>query len=146
MALNLNQDSKNNGILEILLIIFRRLVALFLIGFAILYWTKILGLSGNPDLRIDTMSEPWQIASAVLAVIMPVAAIGLWGLFPWGTSSWLLIIAIELSMYWWRSDIFGSPAYIVQFHLICLATYFALKLAMMVQKRNKTNKNNAIAS
>jgi len=135
LQIELKKHRHQSGLTNLLLVILKRLVAIFLLVFAVLYWARIVGAFEASSMRFDTMSEPWQIASVVLAVTMPIAAIGLWGLFSWGTSTWLLIVLIELSMFVWLKEYFGEAYYIVLFHSISLATYIALKLSLMVTRK-----------
>ena len=77
MRLDTAQDDKPKGLVENLQVIFLRMVALFLLAFALVYWAMLTGtLPANP-IRFDTMPEYWRIASLVMAVILPVAAVGL---------------------------------------------------------------------
>ena len=85
--------------LGLILVIFRRIVALGLLALALVYWMQIVGYAGPEGMRFDTMSEEWRVASSVLAVLLPIAVVGLWGLFPWGTSTWLFTIVIHLTMH-----------------------------------------------
>ncbi len=135
MEIRLSNKRRFNSPLGLLLAIFRRLVALILIAFGLNYWMRIIGMSGVEGLRFDTMSEPWQAASCFLAVLLPIAAIGLWGLFSWGTSIWLIAVAVELSLYLGMPETFGTAPQIVLFHLLSLAFYVAVKGLMLMQRR-----------
>lgn len=135
MEIRLADKRKYATGLGYLLAIFRRLVALFLLWFGLMYWMRIVGLSGVEGLRFDTMTEAWQAASCVMAVMLPIAAIGLWGLFTWGTSIWLITVAVELSLYLGWPEIFGQATQVVWFHAVCLAVYVTIKLMMMLSRR-----------
>ncbi len=118
-----------------MLVLLRRMIALFFIVFALLYWARIVGLNvvTSADLdqtRIDQMPEHWQVASVILAVAMPIASIGLWGLFSWGTSIWLAVVSFELVMFVGFPGRFGHSPDIVWFHVACLITYISIKLAI----------------
>lgn len=120
-----------------LLVVLKRTVALFFVFFAVHYWAQIVGLANPGRGGITTMSEHWQIASVILAVTMPVAAIGLWGLFAWGTSTWLAVIILELVMLTRFSDPFSIAAFMIWFHVACMGIYITIKFGMMIRRRRK---------
>lgn len=137
MEISLQKNQEKSGLANLLLIILRRMIALFFLYFTIVYWAKIVGLGSPLSQAFDTMSVHWQVASVLLAVALPTAAIGLWSLFSWGTISWLSVIVINFTMYFAMSDKFGYEQDIVVFHIVCLAVYIALKLYLRVQSRNR---------
>jgi len=102
---------------------FIRLLAIAFVGFTLMSWVRVIGYFPGSEYRFDTMSEHWKIAGAILAVLHPVAAVGLWTLLPWGQVVWALAIAIEVSMYTWFSSLFGTNPLLVYFHLACIAVY-----------------------
>lgn len=112
--------------------VFLRGVALVLIVFALGYWLSIIGLYPERAPRFDLMAEHWQIASATLAVLMPVAAIGLWGMFPWGVFLWFSAVVIETIMYLGLPQLFGKQEIIVLFHLLAVLAYLILKTVLVV--------------
>ena len=127
MEIDLYRRKRDQGLIGATLVIFKRMVALFLLIFALGYWARITGLYPGGGLQFDTMPEHWRIASTVLAVMLPVSALGLWGQFSWGTISWLLTVAIELSMYLGLPERFAGGREVVWFHLVAVAVYFGLK-------------------
>jgi hypothetical protein len=139
LEISLQRNQEKNGLANLLLVVLRRMIALFFLVFTIFYWARIVGLYPTNAQPFNGMSVHWQVASVVLSVALPTAAIGLWGLFSWGTLSWLAVMGIELTMFIGMSDKFGQDQQVVIFHLTCLATYFALKLYLKIQSRKKTN-------
>lgn len=127
MELELYRRKRDQGLIGAALVVFKRMVALFLIVFALGYWARITGLWPGGGLQFDTMPEHWRIASTVLAVMLPVSALGLWGQFSWGTISWLLTVSIELVMYLGLPERFAGGREVVWFHLAAMIVYFALK-------------------
>ena len=128
MEISLKKSPPKSGMATLLLVILRRMIALFFLVFTLVYWARIVGMFPGTETRFDTLSQHWQVASVILAVAMPVAALGLWGLFSWGTLSWLAVIAVELTMYVGMPEKYGHPQYVIWFHLACLASYIAIKL------------------
>jgi hypothetical protein len=117
--------------------IFLRVIALFLILFAIQYWMRLTGFFDGADFRFDTMQPHWRYAASALAVLFPVAALGLWGGYSWGVVVWLIAALIELLMYLWFRDLFGTQILRSLFHLSALAGLVAFRAAMweMANKR-----------
>ena len=108
---------------------FIRLLAVVFVGFAILSWLRIIGFFPGDNWRFDTMSDAWKIAGAVLAVLHPVVAVGLWTLLSWGQVVWVLAIAIEITMYGLFPGFFGTNPMLVNFHLGCIAVFLVLRAA-----------------
>ena len=127
MSLELQEPGKAERFREFLYATFLRMVALVLLFHAITFWLYLTGAM-SPDMRFDTMPEHWQIAATVLAVVMPVAALGLWGRFPWGAALWFIVMGIELFMFYWRTDLFGQNMAIVAFHVLTFAIFLVFKL------------------
>lgn len=113
--------------LEIALVWYLRLLALCFIGFAALYWLRVSGFYDGANWRYDTMSLQWKIASVLLSVLMPVAAVGLWSALSWGQVVWTMAVFTELMMYTWFPEYFGTNANIVWFHLATIAIYLILQ-------------------
>ena len=132
MPIELNKKQEGSGLFDFLQMVFYRLIALYLLIFAIQYWIRIVGLMEGPQARFDTMAEHWQIAAVTLSVIMPVAALGLWGRFPWGPLVWMLVIATELTMYIGFPELFGVKNGAVIFHLICLGLYMLFLVSEVI--------------
>jgi hypothetical protein len=106
-----------------------RAVALFLILLALQYWMKLIGATGTEAMRFDTMPEHWRLAASVLAVAMPVAALGLWAGSSWGLVIWIPIIAGEVTMYGMLTGLFGNGDIRIAVHLSALLLYCLLLLA-----------------
>ncbi len=137
LEITLKNQNEKAGLGALLLILLRRLIALVFIFYAITYWARIVAFGDFVGAGIDTMPTHQQVVSVILAVTMPIAAIGLWGLFSWGTSTWLAVLAFEFTLFYIYPDLYGAAPYIVLFHLVSLATYLAIKATMMVT-RNKS--------
>lgn len=118
------------GRVDALYVLFLRVVALLLIVFAIQYWVRLLGVQEGADYRFDTMSEHWRLASSVFAVLLPVAALGLWGGYAWGVVLWLLAAAIEIGMHTWLAPLYGRADLLLGFHLTAMVVLVSFRLAM----------------
>ncbi len=67
---------------------FMRLLALLALAGGVFYWVRLIGLRPGLLWRFDLMPWMWQTAAAALAVLLPVAATGLWMRAPWGAVLW----------------------------------------------------------
>lgn len=79
-------------------------VAMFAVG--IQYWIALIGV--EPQERFDLMPIWWQTVAPALAVLYPVAGIGLWLLAGWGPAVWILLVLVEAVMHLGFPDLFGS--------------------------------------
>jgi len=123
------------GLLGSVAAVFPRVIAICLVFFALQYWMRLIGFHDGPEFRFDTMPEHWRIAAASLAVLFPVAALGLWGGFSWGIVVWVLAAAIEIAMHTWFAGLFGRSDYVVGFHLATLTLFAALTLVARLARR-----------
>ena len=110
-------------------VIFLRMIALFLLIFTIQYWMRAIGLYEGPEVRFDTMQTHWQIVVAVLSVLLPVAALGLWGLFSWGVPVWIITAVVQLGMHVGFADLYGTQRLTVAFYAASLAVYVFIRVA-----------------
>ncbi|MBL4598308.1 MAG: hypothetical protein JKY82_11915 [Rhizobiaceae bacterium] len=118
-----------HSLLETLYIVFLRGVALVFVYFALQYWMRLIGIYDGPDYQFDTMAEHWRVAAAVLAVLLPITALGLWGLFSWGPVVWIFAICIEVGMHMGLPQLFGEQQMLMLFHAICLMVFLVLQVA-----------------
>ncbi len=130
----MNAGAKRVGLAYLL---FLRIVALFMLAMAIQYWMRLTGVFSGPDMRFDLMAQHWRLASASLAVLAPVAALGLWGQLPWGIVVWLLVVAVELTMFAGFPELFGADLPRVAFHAGCLTLFVGFRLAMRFMPNKK---------
>ena len=122
---------------EIIHVIFLRAMALVFVYFALQYWLRVVGYYEGADFQFDTMSDYWRVASAVLSVLLPVTALGLWGLFSWGPVVWIFAICIEAGMYLGLPQSFGEQPMLMIFHLACVVLFLILQVTkyIIVNKR-----------
>jgi hypothetical protein len=93
---------------------------MFLIVFALQYWMRLTGIFSGPQYRFDTMAEHWRIATLAMAVGLPVTALGLWSGASWGIVLWFPVAAIELVMYLWLDELYGTAPFKVSFHIVTI--------------------------
>ena len=89
----------DTGALEASFRLFMRLVALSCLVAGLQYWGRLIGLSDGGMSRFDLIPYYWQLASAALAVLLPVAAVGLWMQVSWGPVIWVVAAGSEIVMH-----------------------------------------------
>lgn len=109
---------------------FLRFIAIVLLLMALQYWARLIGVFDGPEYRFDTMSEHWRVAASLLAVGLPIAALGLWTNSYWGIVLWVLAVIVEFVMHVWLQGLFGPAPLRLAFHLICLIIFFASQAAI----------------
>lgn len=123
---------REQGRIELACLLFQRVVAMLMIALALQYWMRLTGFSSGAEFRFDTMSEHWRFAASVMAVLLPVAALGLWGGYAWGVVLWVTAVAIEFSMHVILSDDFGRADIRVAFLIFGLLAYGTLRVALRI--------------
>ncbi len=126
----ISAKQRQKGRVDFIFLACQRIVALLLIGLAIQYWMRLIGIFEGPQFRFDTMPEHWRFAASALAVLLPATALGLWGGSTWGTVLWLVVIALELAMHTWFADLFGRADLRVIFHIASLVMLLGFAAAM----------------
>jgi len=114
---------------------FLRIIAAYCLLFGVLYWIRLIGLHDGTLWRFDLMPTHWQVASVVLAVFFPFAAIGLWMLSSWGPVIWFICAATETTMYVGFPQLFGERWVIIASHLFVALLYVAFRVVIALQKR-----------
>ncbi|KKN29478.1 hypothetical protein LCGC14_0843750 [marine sediment metagenome] len=92
------------------------------------YWIRLVGIEAGPLARFDLMPIWWKMAAPTLAVLYPVAGIGLWMAVGWGSVVWVLIAIVEAVMYLGFPELFGSELLRLGFHVSGLSLLGILRL------------------
>ena len=119
--------------LEKVVSIYFKFVAAMILFYGVRYWMMILGI-WDDTYRFDIMLNHWRVLTATLAVLMPVASLGLWGFFQWGIAIWIMIVIIECTAYFFMADLFGSQLSLVSFHISSVFLLLIYKLAKVLDK------------
>lgn len=125
------------GLIEILFLIFLRLVAISCFWFGLQYWAMLTGYSISGQGRFDMLGTPWKVAGAGLAVIFPVAALGLWIPVSWGPVIWFCGAGTQIMMYRVWPEIFGSNTLVPLMHGLVAAVYVLFRVFIWLEKRQK---------
>jgi hypothetical protein len=84
---------------ELLMTIFLRMVAVACLYFAFEIWSDLIGYGSGGAMRIDRLDTDQQAAVATLAVLYPIAAIGLWLRGSWGPVVWTVAAVVEVARH-----------------------------------------------
>jgi uncharacterized RDD family membrane protein YckC len=120
---------------EWLMDIFLKLVALACLFMGVQYWAMLVGFSMGGAGRFDLAGLPWKTAGTALAVLYPVAAVGLWLRASWGPVIWVVIAATELAMHEVWGPVFGANRLLSATIVIIMACYVGLRIAIVAERR-----------
>lgn len=124
-------------LIGILFILFMRLIAVSCFWFGLQYWAMLVGYSLGGGGRFDLLTLPWKVAGAGLAVIFPVASLGLWLTVSWGPVMWVLAAGGQVLMYGVWPEIFGHNQLILMLHSVVALLYAAFRAALWFEKRRQ---------
>lgn len=122
---------------ELLMTILLRMVAAACLYYAFVIWSDLIGYGSQGALRIDLLDTDQQAAAAALAVLYPVAAIGLWLRGSWGPVVWTVAAAVEIARH---ESLPGSISAATPTLLMIGSTallYLALRLTLWLRKPPK---------
>ncbi|MFD0915615.1 DUF6163 family protein [Pseudahrensia aquimaris] len=123
-------DAKGQRRISLALIILLRLLALAYLALALWMWAQTIGYWPGGDVRFDSMNVPSRVYHAMLCVMFPVVAVGLWTTLAWGRVVWILAILVQVGAFaLFRREI-GVPEIFLNFHAISVAVYLALELGL----------------
>lgn len=122
---------------ELLFVVFLRLIALSCLWYGLQYWAMLVGYSVNGQGRFDLLALSWKVAGTALAVLFPVAAVGLWLTVSWGPVVWVIAAGAQLMMYQIWPEVFGTNVLVPLTHILTATIYTAFRLALWLEKRHK---------
>tara|TARA_R110002020_G_scaffold18931_39_gene65601 strand:+ start:1188 stop:1637 length:450 start_codon:yes stop_codon:yes gene_type:complete len=123
------------GALEASFRLFVRLVALSCLIAGLQYWGRLIGYSDGGMSRFDLLPNYWQFASAALAVLLPVAAVGLWMQVSWGPVIWVVAAGSEIIMHKGFPLWYGERPVLVLAHVLVISVYIGFRIALFVKRR-----------
>jgi hypothetical protein len=136
----MNDDSHllpQQTVQELMLVVFLRLVAVVFFLMGIIYWGKLVGYFDAGAMRFDLMPTPLKISSTSLAVLFPVAALGLWLSVSWGQVLWVIAAATEIAMYELWAGQYGPQPLVLVFHLVVVIVYCVLRGSLWYNSKQK---------
>ncbi len=124
------EESKLPDRIELATDVFLRCVAMLFLGLALAIWLRAVGFWEADGVRFDTMSASAQTYTAMLAVLFPVTAVGLWTTLSWGRVVWFLSVIVQLLAF---AGVFGSVTVNNELLItqgICVIIYLSLRGAL----------------
>jgi Family of unknown function (DUF6163) len=112
---------------------FHRVIALFCLASGVSYWIALIGLNEGAIGRFDLMPIHWQVAATSLAVLLPVAAVGLWMVVSWGPVIWVAAAVSEIIMYQGFPQLFGYKPLIIMAHFSVAVLYILFRIVLARQ-------------
>lgn len=125
---------------EILYVIFLRMIALVCFWFGLQYWAMLVGYSLHGMARFDLLNLPWKVAASSLAVLFPVASLGLWLTVSWGSVLWAIAAVTQVLMYMVWPEIFGYNRLVPLMHGLVAALYIVFRLSLWIEARRKAER------
>ncbi|MNE89981.1 hypothetical protein D3C80_1874510 [compost metagenome] len=86
------------------------------------------------------LNLPWRVAGSGLAVLFPVAALGLWVGASWGAVIWVIGAGAQVAMYRVWPDIFGHNTIVPIMHGLVAAVYALFRLAFWLDNRQNEDR------
>lgn len=114
---------------------FIRLIALVALVSGVYYWIRLIGVQSGLLWRFDLMPWQWQTACVALALLMPVAATGLWMRAPWGPVLWVVAALGEIAIYSIFARHFEYRPLTVGFNAACILIYVVFRIMLYLEKR-----------
>lgn len=124
--------SRTQQIIELLFSIYLRLLSVVFFAAAVYTWMTAIGYWEGDNYRFDTMGVALKIYTAIMAVMLPVACVGLWTTLPWGRVIWFFAIAFQSVTLLRFPEMFATPMAVLIFHLCCLVVYAVFQLLLFV--------------
>ena len=121
--------------LELAFDIFHRIIAIVCLIAGLRYWALLIGIADAGAWRFDLLPVHWKIAAASLAVLWPVAGIGLWMIVSWGPVVWLVAATTEIIMHGFFSELYGSNWLLIAAHVAVVLLYSVFRVAIYFAKR-----------
>ncbi|MCJ8508097.1 DUF6163 family protein [Rhizobium lemnae] len=129
--------SPKRSIAEILFVVFLRGTAVVCLWFGLQYWSMLVGYSFGGRARFDLLTLPWRVAGSALAVVFPVASLGLWMATSWGPVLWVIGAGTQILMYQVWPEIFGRNLVVPLLHGLVAALYILFRIALWVEEKRK---------
>ncbi|WP_019221773.1 DUF6163 family protein [Bartonella senegalensis] len=128
----INNSQKKISKIHLIYNCYLRLLALVCLGLGVFYWIRLVGVFPGALWRFDLMPWQWQCLSATLAIVYPIALIGLWMYSLWGVILWCIAAFGEtFAMIIYYSD---YPLFLPVFHGILLLIFITLQIIRQINK------------
>lgn len=126
-AIDSEDDHRAERYQEFVLWFLRTLGLVFLFA-GLFYWLPIIGLVDDPADAFLNLDRPDQVATVILAVLMPVAATGLWFGASWGVGLIAMSLIFRLVMGFGFPQHFALDWIVICGHIGIILIYIGLRL------------------
>lgn len=130
-------SAPRRSLTEILFVLFLRMIAVTCFWFGLQYWAMLVGYSLDGRARFDLLNLPWRVTAPALAVLFPVASLGLWLVTSWGAVLWAIAAIIQVLMYVVWADLFGHNRLVPILHVLVAGLYIVFRLSLWLEERRK---------
>lgn len=113
-----------------LVVSWMRVMSLALFGMTIIIWLRAVGYWPGEEFRFDTMPVSHRILTAILAVLFPVASVGMWSTLSWGRVVWYMAVIVHLLGSYFANAAILPFSQLLALHGISLAIYLSLRFWM----------------
>ncbi|AJY47677.1 DUF6163 family protein [Martelella endophytica] len=123
------------GFSQTAFVVFKRVVAVYLVVLALSSWSGLIGLTMDGAGRFDVVNANVRFVELALAVLYPVAATGLWFGVGWGFVLWALGAAVEIGAHGGYPQLFGAAPTRVGLHILFIGIYAAFWVYLVFIRR-----------
>lgn len=117
--------------------VFFRCLSLVALLFGMLYWIRLVGVFSGTLWRIDRMPWQWQLLTATLSVLYPIAALGLWMQSLWGVILWFCAALAETLAFTVYSANFIYLPSTAAFHFMVALVFIVFQIILFLKKKKK---------
>ena len=140
MTLPVPPEEKAERLNRLLTVWLLRIAAVCLFGLGVDIWIRLVGIEDGPLNRFDLMPIWWKIAAPALAVLYPVAGVGLWMTVSWGAVTWAIVAAVEIIMHLVFPELFGGMTLLIVLHLFGLSMLLLLRVIGWWETRRRLHR------
>lgn len=137
MTIPVPPEEKAERLNRLLTVCLLRIAGIGLFGLGIDTWISLVGIHDGPLFRFDLMPVWWKMAASALAVLYPVAGVGLWMTVSWGAVIWAIVAAVEIIMHGVFPDLYGGMTVLILFHVFGLSLLLLLRLVSWWEARRR---------
>lgn len=113
---------------------FLRIMAALTMWSALSYWAALLGIGAADGFRFDTADPQVRTLYASLAVVFPIASLGLWLLTRWGTTIWIIGLVAEIVAFGFVGEPFENKMQIAIINAGVLLAFAVVLAATLYQR------------
>ncbi len=131
-----DQGAPRPSTTELAFDVFHRIIAIFCLIAGLRYWSLLIGVAEQGAWRFDLLPVHWKIAAASLAVLWPVAGIGLWMIVSWGPVVWLVAALTEIVMHGLFPELYGEDWMMIGGHVAVAILYGVFRIVLYFSNRS----------